>query len=287
MGGQLTARTVASKKDTGRYADGGGLYLQISKFGTKAWIFRYTTGERTGKGYLKQFEMGLGSYPAISLATARDAVIEHRQILSNGKDPKLARDAKQQESKKNQVWTFDKCAAAYIKSHSQSWKNKNTQQWRNTLDRYASPVFGSLPVEDIDTPQVMQVIEPIWQTKNETASRVRGRIERVLSWAIVNKYRRHPNPAVWRGNLMELLPAPAKIAKPVHHPALPYAEIGIFMQSLEEHASLNAQALQFTILTACRTNEVLAASWDEINFKERIWIVPANRMKSDREHRIP
>lgn len=288
MGGQLTARSVASKKDTGRYSDGDGLYLQISKFGTKAWIFRYTTGERTEKGYLKQFEMGLGPYPNVSLAGARDIVIEHRKIVSDGKDPKLVRDARRQESQKNQVWTFDRCAEAYINAHEPSWKNKkHAKQWRSTLSQYASPVIGSLPVEDIDVPQVLQVVEPIWQIKTETASRVRGRIERVLSWAIVMKYRSFPNPAVWRGNLDQVLGQPTKVTKPIHHNALPYSEISLFMDSLGKHKSINAQALKFTILTGCRTSEVLGTAWDEIDMKERVWTVPAKRMKSDREHRVP
>jgi integrase len=290
MGGQLTARTIASKSSKGKYADGGGLYLQVSASGGKSWMFRYA-GKRmiskSGKEYIKQIEMGLGSYPDIGLAEARDIAAVQRKIISEGKDPRVMRDAERQEAQKNQVWTFDKCAADYINSRKSGWKNKNTQQWRNTLKQYASPVFGSLPVEDIDVPQIQQVLEPIWQTKNETASRVRGRIERVLSWAIVLKYRQHPNPAVWRGNLDQVFDPPTKVTKPVHHPALPYAEIGIFMDTLRKHESLNAKALMFTILTGCRTNEVLAASWDEVNFKDRIWTVPADRMKSEREHRVP
>ncbi|MFT7688454.1 MAG: integrase, partial [Candidatus Azotimanducaceae bacterium] len=196
--------------------------------------------------------------------------------------------AERQEAQKNQVWTFKKCAEAYISAHEPSWKNKkHAQQWRNTLTQYANPVFGDLPVEEISTQLVMQAIEPIWQTKTETASRVRGRIERVLSWAIVNEYRPHPNPALWRGNLMELLAAPAKIARTVHHPALPYQQIDSFVQSLGEHESTNAKALYFTILTACRTSEVLGASWNEIDFSEETWTIPANRMKSERPHRVP
>ncbi len=288
MGGKLTTRTVSGLKDRGEYADGGGLYLQISKWGTKTWIFRYSTGERTPGGNLKRRRMGLGSVDSVTLKKARDESVRYSLLLREGKDPKLIRDAEKQKTQKNQVWTFDRCAEAYISAHAPSWKNKkHAQQWRNTLKQYASPVFGSLPVEEITTSLIMRVLEPIWLTKTETASRVRGRIERVLSWAIVNGYRPHPNPALWRGNLMELLPAPAKIAKPVHHPALPYQELGVFMQTLSEHSSLNAKAMTFTILTACRTNEVLAASWDEIDFNAETWTIPAERMKSERPHRVP
>lgn len=281
MIGKLSAVTVRGKQPSGEYVDGNGLYLKVKPSGAKSWLFRY---QRKGK----RVRMGIGSTSKLSLKDARTKVHEYKTLLLDGKDPKLIRDAKEQEKQKNQIWTFDRCAEAYISAHAPSWKNKkHAQQWRNTLKQYASPVFGSLPVEEITTPLIMRVIEPIWLTKTETASRVRGRIERVLSWAIVNGYRPHPNPALWRGNLMELLPAPAKVAKPVHHPALPYQELGVFMQSLSEHSSLNAKAMTFTILTACRTNEVLAASWDEINLNANIWTIPADRMKSERPHRVP
>ncbi len=289
--GKLTDRTIKSKKEKGFYGDGGGLYLQVTASKGKSWLFRYTGEKITtpeGKSYRKQSMMGLGSYPDISLSEAREKAIEHRKTVAEGKNPKLKRDAEKQESKKHQVWTFDKCAEAYIAAHEPSWKNvKHGKQWRATLAKYASPVFGSLPVEDIDVPQILQAIEPIWQTKTETASRVRGRIERVLSWAIVMKYRPLPNPAVWRGNLDQVLGQPTKVTKPTHHNALPYAEMGLFMDSLSKHKSINAQALTLTILTGCRTSEVLGAAWDEINLKERVWTVPADRMKSDREHRVP
>lgn len=288
MSGKLTTRSVASKRDKGRYPDGGGLYLQVGPTGRKAWIFRYQIKDQTENEKLRRREMGLGSADTVSLKEARKLSAQHRQTLLEGKDPKIVRDAEKQENQKNQAWTFDRCAEAYICAHAPSWKNKkHAQQWRNTLAQYASPIFGNLPVEEITTPLIMRVLEPIWLIKTETASRVRGRIERVLSWAIVNGYRPHPNPALWRGNLMELLPAPAKVAKPVHHPALPYQELGVFMQALGEHNSLNAKAMTFTILTACRTNEVLAASWDEIDFDANTWTIPGERMKSERPHRVP
>jgi integrase len=289
--GKLTARTVASKKSSGKYADGNGLYLQIGPTQNKSWMFRYA-GQRmvsnTGKSYFKQVEMGLGSVDDISLAEAREIATTHHKTIAEGKDPRLKRDAERQNIHKNQIWTFDKCATSYIDAHSPSWKNrKHAKQWKSTLKRYASPIFGNLPVEDIDVPQILQAIEPIWQTKTETASRVRGRIERVLSWAIVMKYRPLPNPAIWRGNLDQLLGQPTKVTKPVHHAALPYTEIGIFMNSLNDYASINAQALRFTILTGCRTNEVLSAAWNEVDLEVKLWTIPAERMKSEREHRVP
>lgn len=282
MDGQLTAITVRNLRKAGEYADGRGLYLKVTPAGTKSWVYRY---QRNGK----RVKMGLGAIGDLSLKEARAKITEYRRWLKEeGKDPKIKRDAERAENRVNQVWTFDKCADAYITAHTPSWKNKkHGQQWRNTLNLYASPVFGDLPVEEIDTALVMQVIEPIWFTKTETASRVRGRIERILSWAIVRGYRPHPNPALWRGNIDQLLPPRPKVQKTKHHSALPYAEIALFMAELGKHKGLAAQALRFTILTAARTNEVLGASWDEIDTKEKVWTIPGDRMKSGRPHRVP
>jgi integrase len=281
LGGQLNSAKIRALKTLGRYADGGGLYLQVSKWGTKAWIFRYQINGR-------RREIGLGGLSTITLKEARLLAATHRQELLEHKDPKVIRDASRQENQKNQIWVFDRCADAYINAHEPSWKNpKHAQQWRNTLTEYASPVFGHLPVQEIDTSLVMRVIEPIWLEKTETASRVRGRIERILSWAIVRKYRSGPNPAIWRGNISELLPARSKVSQQTHHAALPYSEIGVLMGSMHNSAGLGALALKFTILTACRTNEVLGASWDEINFTTSVWTIPGDRMKSGRPHRVP
>ena len=172
LGGKLNTAKIRSLNTPGRYADGGGLYLQVSKWGTKAWIFRYQLNGR-------RREMGLGGLETVSLKEARGLATGHRQELLEQQDPKVIRDASRQENQKNQVWTFDRCADAYITAHAPAWKNpKSEQQWRNTLKQYASPVFGKLPVQEIDTPLVMRVIEPIWLEKTETASRVRGRIEK-------------------------------------------------------------------------------------------------------------
>jgi len=214
----LTVRGIAALSP-GLHADGNGLYLKVTAAGTKSWVFRYAVEPKvsaaTGKKYRSQIKMGLGKYPAIGLADARELATTHAKVLAAGKDPKTTRDARKQADKLKQVWTFDKCADAYITAHEASWKNKkHGKQWRSTLAQYASPVFGDLPVEDVSLALVLDVLEPIWQTKTETASRVRGRIESVLSWAIVKGYRPAPNPAVWRGNLIAILPKPTKVTKP-------------------------------------------------------------------------
>ena len=184
--------------------------------------------------------------------------------------------------------TFDTCAEAYITAHEIGWRNeKHRQQWRNTLTTYVSPVFGSMPIQNVDIDLVMKVIEPLWRTKTETARRVRGRIEVILDWARVRGYRTGENPARWRGTLDHLLPARTKVRAVKHYAALPYSEIGAFMQDLRKMEGISATALEFLILTVARTGEVIYARWSEINLKDAVWIVPAARMKSGREHRVP
>ncbi len=277
----LTAVQIKALNNPGKYADRDGLYLNITKRGTKSWIYRYQLHGR-------RREIGLGSLRDVSLKSARDKASEARSLQQQGVDPKAHRDSLKHMPVSAEVWTFDKCAGAYIESHRAGWKNtKHTQQWANTLYMYASPVFGHLPVDQIDTGLVMQVLEPIWRTKTETASRVRGRIENVLSWAIVQGYREGPNPALWRGHLSMLLPQRSKVQKVIHHAALPYSEISEFLDELRGHKGLSAQALELTILTAVRTSEVLSAKWSEIDLDACIWTIPGNRMKSGREHRVP
>ena len=184
--------------------------------------------------------------------------------------------------------TFDECAAAFIEAKQGEWKNpKHRQQWTNTLATYASPVIGKLPVADVDTGLILKILEPIWNTKTETASRLRGRIESVLSWATTRKYREGENPARWRGHLDTQLAKPSKIKKEMHHAALPYKELPGFMRKLREHTGAAASALEFAILTAARSGEVLGARWDEIDLEEGIWTIPTGRMKVRREHRVP
>jgi integrase len=184
--------------------------------------------------------------------------------------------------------TFDQCAEAYIAAHEISWKNdKHRQQWRNTLSTYVSPVFGSVPVQDVGIDLIMKVIEPLWKSKTETARRIRGRIEVILDWARVRGYRTGENPARWRGNIDHLLPVRSKVRAVKHHAALPYTELPAFMRGLRKIQGAGAAALEFLILSAARTGEVIGARWPEMDLKKQLWVVPAQRMKSHREHRVP
>ncbi|MBB5189600.1 integrase [Silvimonas terrae] len=280
---KLTALAVSRKVEPGYYGDGGGLWLQVSKSGSKSWIFRYTL-----HGHSRA--MGLGATHTVSLANARQHALSSRQLLLQGIDPIDAHRAKISASRLQAArsLTFDECAGAYIQAHKASWKNaKHALQWQSTLNSYASPVFGSLSVADVDTMLVMKCLETIWHEKAETASRLRGRIESVLAWATVRGYREGENPARWRGHLDQLLPSRAKIQKVNHHPALPFREIEPFIKLLRQQESMAAQALEFAILTAARTGEVLGAKWDEIDVAMNMWTVPAHRMKAGKVHRVP
>ena len=267
----------------GMYHDGGGLYLQVSAGGAKSWIFRFMLDGRAR-------EMGLGPVHAIPLAEARKRAAASRRMRVDGIDPIEARSAQRGQKKLEaaKAMTFDACAAAYIAAHHTSWRNaKHRDQWRNTLTSYAGPVFGSLSVQSIDVGLVMKALEPIWQTKTETASRLRGRIEAVLDWATVRGYRKGENPARWRGHLDKLLPARSKVRKVEHHPALPHDELADFVTAVRSQEGVASRALEFLILTAARTGEVIDARWDEVDLGEKTWIVPAARMKAGREHRVP
>lgn len=280
---RLTAMTVQKLKEPGRYADGGGLYLQVGPTGGKSWLFRYT---RRGKAR----EMGLGAFNALSLADARDAAASVRQTLAAGADPLEEREAerKRQEAEACSGITFSECSSAYIEAHKSGWRNeKHVAQWSATLKTYADPVFGALPVQAVDLEKVLMVLEPIWQTKTETASRLRGRIETVLDWAAVRGYRSADNPARWKGHLDKLLPPRSKVQKVQHHPALPYEEVGAFMVELRKREGGAARALEFTILTASRTSEALNARWDEFDLGAKMWNIPGERMKAGKDHRVP
>jgi integrase len=279
---RLSARTVASLSDSGYYADGGGLYLQVGATGTKSWIFRFTIGGRAR-------EMGLGSLLSVSLATARSKAQECRALLQDGVDPIEARQTQRAASRLAAApsQSFGACAAAYIEAHRSGWRNtKHADQWRNTLKTYADPVLGERSVQSIDTALIMKVLEPIWQSKTETASRVHGRIEAVLDWATVRGFRQGENPARWRGHLDHLLPERAKVQRVVHHPALPYDQMPDFMAALRAQGGVGARGLEFQILTAARTGEVIGARWDEFDEGKKLWTVPAARMKAGREHRV-
>jgi integrase len=280
---KLTARTVETKKAPGYYSDGGNLYLRVSKNLTKTWAFYYVRdGKRT--------EMGLGSVSNVTLEQAREKASELRKQISNGIDPLSERQRQDNERKVQQAqfMTFQQCAEAYINAHRAGWKNpKHIQQWQNTLSQYAFPVFGNLDVKSIDTGLITKCLEPIWLTKNETAGRVRGRIESVLDWATAHKYRQGENPARWRGHLDKLLAKPSKIQKTEHHSALPYIELNGFIDQLRQQEGIAAKCLEFTILTAARTGETIGATWDEIDLNAKTWTIPAVRMKAEREHRVP
>lgn len=251
--------------------------------GAKSWIFRYM---KNGKAR----EMGLGPVRDVSVAEAREHASACRKLLLDGKDPIDARKAvRQAEALAHaKTVTFAECAESYIESHKTGWKNdKHVSQWRNTLRDYAFPYLENLSVGAIDTGLVMKCLEPIWVAKPETASRVRGRIESILDWAKARGYRQGENPATWRGHLDHLLPRSSKVAAVRHHPALPYAEIGKFMKDLRGQTGIAASALEFTILTAARTDESLGAPWCEFDLENAVWIIPAKRMKMKREHRVP
>lgn len=280
---RLSAMTVYHSNTPGYYADGGGLVLQVSRTGTKSWIFRYRVGGR-------RHEMGLGSCSLVTLAKARELALACRQLLREGYDPLAERRQVRAEraAERARQMTFDQCAAAYIQSHRSGWRNpKHADQWKQTLATYARPVIGALPVADVDTDHVVKVLAPIWATKTETATRLRGRIESILDWATVSKFRTGENPARWRGHLDYLLAKPKKIARVRNFPALPWPDMAAFMVELRRREGIAPRALEFAILTAARSGEARRASWEEIDLGRRLWTVPAMRMKAGREHRVP
>jgi integrase len=282
---ELGAMAVSKINRRGINFVGGvaGLALNVTKSGGRSWILRYqVNGVRRDKG--------LGGYPDVTLAEAKEAARTARAKLAQGIDP--IEDARALRSKmiaaQVSAITFSQAAKQYIDAHEDSWRNiKHVQQWRNTIQTYADPVIGKILVRDVDLPQILKVLEPIWRTKTETASRLRGRIESIFAWAIARGYRTNSNPAQWKGLLDTLLPAPGKISKTDHHRALPYPEIPEFMKALAGQQGIGARALEFTILTACRSGEVRGAKWDEIDLTNGVWTVPASRMKAGKEHRVP
>lgn len=280
---RLSALRVTKLTKPGYYADGGGLSLQVTASNSKSWIFRFMLDGRAR-------EMGLGSLHTISLAEARSKAMVCRKQLLEHIDPIEARKTTRGEErlKSARSMTFSACANAYIEAHRAGWRNaKHVTQWQNTLATYAEPVFGTLPVHEVDIGLVLRALEPIWHTKPETASRLRGRIESVLDWATVRGLRTGDNPARWRGHLESLLPSRAKLQTVEHHAALPYIEMAAFMVELRQQVGIAPRALEFLILTAARTSEVIGARWDEFNDELKTWVIPAERMKAHREHRVP
>jgi integrase len=283
MIGKLTTVSVRQARRRGLYGDGGGLFLQVSKNGAKSWVFRFKNDGRLRV-------MGLGPVHTISLLEARELARNCRKLRLDGIDPIEARRGRRlaERLEAAKAMTFAECAAGYIAAHRAGWRNeKHAAQWPATLATYVDPVFGNLPVQAVDVALVLRAIEPIWTAKPETASRVRGRIESVLDWAMARGYRVGENPARWRGHLENLLPRRSKVRRVQHHAALPYAELPDFMDELRQQNGVVARSLEFAILTAARTGEVIGATWDEIDFEARLWTVPAARMKAGREHRVP
>ena len=280
---RLSALQVSKLTKPGLYGDGGGLTLQITTTGAKSWLLRYMVAG-------KPFGMGLGPTHTVSLAEARQKALEARKLLIDGINPLAAK-------KQNQIaaalaaakmMTFDQCAKAYILAHKAGWKNaKHGDQWTNTLNTYASPVFGHLPVAEIDTGLVVKCLAPIWESKTETASRVRGRIESVLGWATTSGYRTGENPARWKGHLENLLATISKTSRTKNHPSLPWQHIGAFMSALRAREGVSARAIEFAILTASRSGEVRGARWAEFDMAGKLWTIPAERMKAKREHQVP
>jgi integrase len=280
---QLKDLQVKRLSKPGSYPDGEGLYIQIRDSGAKDWFYRYEIGGRGRK-------RGLGSYPTISLEKARDEALLCRQLRKKGIDPiDYYNDlATKKNLEKAKSTTFKECALAYINTHKHGWRNeKHESQWRNTLETYAYPFIGNLPVQVIDIDLVMKVLEPIWFDKTETASRVRQRIENILDWATVRNLRQGDNPALWRGRLDKLLPKRSKIQKPKHFAAMDYRVLPEYFKSLREKDTIASKALAFTILTATRNGEARAATRPELDDKANAWVIPDNRMKAGREHRIP
>jgi integrase len=280
--GKLTALSVQRQTRPGRYGDGDGLYLQVGPTGTKSWFFRFRLpGSVSSNGKPLSREMGLGSLATFSLAQARERARSQRALVAAGVDPITMRD----KIAARQSITFAQALERYMRT--QEWRNaKHRKQWASTLQNYAKPIMR-LDVGAIERRQVLAILEPIWRTKNETANRVRGRIEIILDWAKGHQYRDGENPARFKSNLDMALAARSKVRKVVHHAALPFSDLPTFMLALSAQPGLAAQALAFTILTAARTGETIGARWSEIDLVERVWTVPANRSKGGRDYRVP
>jgi integrase len=279
---RLTPLAVKNAKKT--MCDGYGLWLQVSpKFGTKAWLLRYMLDGKADS-------MGLGPVDITPLAMARARAQKARELLHEGINPRLARNAERAERKLEaaRAVSFKQAAEAYVESHRSGWRNKrHGAQWTTTLGMYVYPVIGDLPVAAVDVALVLKILRPIWNERNETARRIRGRVESVLDYAKASGYRTGENPAAWRGNLDQLLPAPSKVQRVEHHAAMAYRDVPAFMAKLRAQDGAMARCLEFAILCASRAGEVVGARWNEIDFDQKVWVVPAGRMKGHKEHRIP
>lgn len=283
----LTPLAVKNAKP-GRHADGGGLHLLVKESGARSWVYRFMLN-----GKSRDIGLGTAGPDGISLSQARDARDALRLKVKAGVDPLQERQREAAEAlaaaEAAQVAgiTFKAVAEAYIGANEGSWRNdKHRQQWKNTLATYVYPVIGELPVAEVGTAHVLQILEPIWKAKAETASRVRGRMETILDAAKARGYREGENPARWRGHIAQILPARSRLTRG-HHKAMAYEAIPAFVGALHKREAVAALALEFTILTAARTGEVIGAKWDEVDLDKAIWTIPASRMKAGKEHRVP
>lgn len=282
---ELGAMAVSQIRRRGMNFVGGvaGLGLNVTKSGSRNWILRYQVG-----GVRR--DKGLGGYPDVTLAQAREAARSDRAKIVQGVDPiDDGRSARARlVASRSTALTFAEAAKQYIDAHEAGWRSaKHAQQWRNTIETYASPVVGKVLVRDVSEQHILAILKPIWRGKTETASRLRGRMECVLDWAIAHRYREGANPARWKGLLDNMLPPPEKIAKQEHHAALHYDELPAFMVSLRGHEGIGARALEFTILTAARSGETRGARWDEFDLECGVWTIPGERMKASKPHRVP
>lgn len=282
---ELSAVQVKRLTRPGFHSVGGvaGLHLQVKGTGARSWILRATVGS-------KRRDIGLGGYPDVTLAMAREGARAARELILRGEDPVEERRARRKAliSAQAMQLTFSEAAARCHETKVPGFRNqKHGKDWINSLDRYVHPYIGELPVAEVELAHIVCVLETIWKQKTETATRVRQRIEAVLAWATVSGYRNGENPARWKGNLEHALPDPSKIRTIVHHPALSWHEVGAFMQDLRAREGVSARALEFLILTAARSGEVRLATWDEIDFESRVWSIPGERMKAGRPHRVP
>lgn len=269
----LSARKAETAKP-GRHGDGRGLFLYVKPSGSRSWVLRYQVQGR-------RRDLGLGSYPDVSLAMARERASEARRLIANGEDP----IAKRQQAKPK---TFKDAALELIESKRPGWKNaKHAAQWTSTLETYVFPKIGPVQVAKIETADVIGTLTPIWSEKPETANRVRQRIEAVLDYASALGIRTGDNPARWRGHLDHLLPKPTKVRAVKHHAALPHADIATFLADLDTRKGVSTRALAFTILTAARSGETRGMTWGEVDLEQRVWTIPAERMKAGKEHRVP
>ena len=272
---RLSAAFVRSVAAPGRYMDGQGLFLKVDATGAKRWGQRLMIKS-------ERVDLGLGGVDLVSLAEARAQALENRRLARAGVDPRAAK------LQAKQTVTFSIAVDRYLENKLAAFRSeKHKKQWRATLDAYAVPVIGNKDVGDISVQDVLRAIEPIWSTKTETASRVRGRIEKVLAWATVSGHRSGDNSARWVGNLKEILPAPGKVADKNNHPALALADVQRWYDDAKRREGNSARALQFAALTWARSGEVRGMTWDEVDLSEALWVIPAARMKAKQEHRVP